>query len=150
MINGAAGNSLAETNLRTRHENISVTAPDGTVIFIDKDLGRLLPALWDKGFQTLYSCAGGVNTNKNNDLLPPDLNGYIFFETEKDARSFMEMVKPKFQPDIYPYFLDGKGGLPNMVVRFNTRMIPRFETVFCPEMVSLETAGSQFGDTNAY
>lgn len=150
MRNGAAGSSLEQTNLLSKHENISVQAPDGTVIFIDKTLARLLPALWDRGLQTSFSCGGGESTNENYLVNHPDLYGYIFFETKTDAFSFMDAMEGNFPPSIYPYFLETNGGIPHRIVRFDPRMIAIFETVFCLGAVNREAPDVERESLNAY
>ena len=150
MRNGASSRSLERTNLFAKHENISVQAPDGTPIFIDKTLGRLLPAIWDQGLQTLFSCGGGESTNENYPEPSPDLYGYIFFETETDAFSFMRATEMEFPPSIYPYFLESHGGIPNRIVRFDPRMIAIFETVFSPGLVDNGVHGTKKETLNAY
>lgn len=134
MENGAYS-SLARTNALAKHENISAASPDGTVIFIDRSLSRLLPAIWNKGMETRFSCGGGASTNPNYHENGTDLYGYIFFETEKCASAFMEETAVLYPTSIYPYFLETHGGIPNRIVRFDTRMIPMFETVFCPSEI---------------
>lgn len=143
MRNGASSMSLARTNLYAKHANISVTSPDGTVIFVDEALGHLLPALWSQGYQTVFSCGGGQPTNENYLERDMDLYGYIYFEQEDDAVRFMQAAEDRFPPSVYPYFLETNGGITNCIVRFEPRMVSLFEDLFQPTGFELPESPKQ-------
>jgi hypothetical protein len=129
MKNRSIKKSLDQTQLWTSHQQVSAYAPDGMEIFVDKDIKELLEALWAQGYETIYSCSGGEPTNrpgKEN----PDSIGYIYFQTRDMAHRFMNAVEPSVPVAIHPYFLEFEGGLKDQIIRFETCMIPLFESVF--------------------
>ena len=129
MQNRSLKESLEQTQLWTTHRQVSAYAPDGMEIFVDEDIKDLLEALWAQGYETIYSCSGGEQTN-HPDKENPDNIGYIYFQTRDMAHQFMEAVEPGAPVATHPYFLEFEGGLKDQLVRFEVCMIPLFEAAF--------------------
>jgi hypothetical protein len=111
MIDGYSGTPFEEQRKLADHLQVSVTAPDGVAIVVDKGLKFLLLELWEKGYETRYSCQGGDKDNFYN-LRPQDeasAEGYIFFTTEAMALSFFSVVDSIFPADKCSlYYIDSR------------------------------------------
>lgn len=67
-------------NLR-HHEHVEVLAPASQHVWVDKGIASLLVTLWDRGIETLYSCAGDEN-----------MRGYIYFTSSEDFQKFSQVM----------------------------------------------------------
>lgn len=64
-------------DIESRHKQVEVTSPTDEPIFVDEGLRLLLPALWKRNIETLYSCQGDDETL-----------GYIYFTSDEDQYEF--------------------------------------------------------------
>lgn len=122
--------SLKESQYWTSHNQVATYAPDGTEIYVDEDICELLETLWALGYTTAFSCSGGKSTNPVKRLDDKTQKGYIYFETETMAKSFMETASKSLPVKRYSYYLEKQGGLQGQVIYFHERMIPLFIKAF--------------------
>lgn len=69
------------------HDQMVVTAWDGTPIGVDAAIAPLLTALWHRGYRTWFSCQGGEPGGE-------ELLAYIEFATPQMARDVITEYQP--------------------------------------------------------
>lgn len=117
--------SLSEAQFLSYHTQVAVKDMSGETIYVDEGLEVLLPILWELGFVTRFSCSGG--TKENPSIVEyPYKDGYIFFDTELMAQSFIEIASLKQSVEDIRL----EPALNKTIVRFPERMIASFINTF--------------------
>lgn len=116
--------TFEEAQELNNHSQATVFTPQGVEVYVDASLANLLTELWKLGYETRYSCEGGLGKDKE-DGFGDDRRGYIYFERSSMGFSFLDVIHQEIvEPNERQFYFDD---VSCTTIRFRKSMIPAFE-----------------------